>query len=250
MERLKNKTAIITGAAGGMGKVEARLFAEEGAGVLATDINEGKLREWVEEAQREGLQIQWMKHDVANEDSWKAVAQRAVNLFGKIDILINNAGIFPGFSACEETTKEQWERVIGINLTGPFLGCKACIPYMRENGGGSIVNIASIAGIVGGNGPAYSSSKGGLRLLTKDLAVSLAKDKIRVNCVCPGAVETPMTENILHLPGMEDMVKSMSPQGRAADSIEVAWGVLYLASDEASFTTGADLAIDGGAVAR
>jgi NAD(P)-dependent dehydrogenase (short-subunit alcohol dehydrogenase family) len=250
MERLKNKTAIITGAAGGMGKCEARLFAEEGARVLATDLNEEKLKEWVEDAQKEGLNIQWAKHDVASEEDWKTVSKKAIDLYGKIDILINNAGIFPGFATCEETTKEQWDRVIGINLTGAFLGCRACVPYMRENGGGSIVNIASIAGIVGGNGPAYSSSKGGMRLLTKDLAVTLAKDKIRVNCICPGAVETPMTEDILHTPGMEDTIKAMSPQARVAGSIEIAWGVLYLASDEASFTTGADLAIDGGAVAR
>lgn len=250
MERLKNKIAIITGAAGGMGKCEALLFAKEGAGVLATDINEAKLSDWVQEAQKDGLNIQWMKQDVSDEESCRAVAQRAMNLFGKIDILVNNAGIFPGFASCEDTTREQWDKVININLTGAFLNCKACIPFMRKSGGGSIINIASIAGIVGGNGPAYSSSKGGMRLLTKDLAVSLAKDKIRVNCICPGAVDTPMTEDLLEQPEMMHVIEAMSPQGRVAASSEIAWGALYLASDESTFTTGADLAIDGGAVAR
>jgi cyclopentanol dehydrogenase len=250
MDRLKGKTAIITGAAGGMGEAEACLFAQEGARVLATDIQEDILKEWVLAAKQKGLNIDYLKHDVTKEEDWQKVVEKAMHLFGRIDILINNAGVFPGFMNVEQTTRELWDKVIAINLTGPFLGCKACIPSMKKGGGGSIVNIASIAGIDGGNGVAYSSSKGGLRLLTKDLAVTLAKDKIRVNTICPGAVLTPMTKNILSMPSMEDTIKNMSPQGRVADAMEIAWGALYLASDEASFVTGTDLVIDGGAVAK
>lgn len=250
MERLKNKVAIITGAAGGMGAATAKLFAMEGASVIATDRQDEKLKLWVDKAKAGGLKIENIVHDVTSESDWQKVIDKTLSLYGRIDILVNNAGVYPGFIDCEQTTKELWDNVIAINLTGPFLGCKLCIPHIRKAGGGAIVNIASIAGLVGGNGVAYSASKGGLRLLTKDLAVTFAKDKIRVNAICPGAVLTPMTEELLANPEMKETIKNMSPQGRVADAIEIAWGALYLASDESSFVTGVDLAIDGGAVAR
>lgn len=250
MERLKNKVAIITGAAGGMGAAEAKLFAMEGACVMATDTQEEKLAGWVQNAKKQGMQIEYCSHDVTDEKEWEKVINKTLSLYGRIDVLVNNAGIFPGFTDCEQTTKKLWDKVIAVNLTGPFLGCRACIPHMKKAGGGSIVNIASIAGLVGGNGVAYTSSKGGLRLLSKDLAVTLAKDKIRVNTICPGAVLTPMTEALLSQPGMNETIQNMSPQGRVADAIEIAWGALYLASDESSFVTGTDITIDGGAVAR
>ncbi|MBS1510295.1 MAG: glucose 1-dehydrogenase [Bacteroidetes bacterium] len=250
MKRLQHKVAVITGAAGGMGAAEAKLFAEEGAKVMATDVQYDKLQQWVTAANKNGLAIACMKHDVTSENDWNAVIQQTLLLYGRIDILVNNAGVFPGFIDCEQTTPELWNKVIGINLTGPFLGCHTCIPVMKKNGGGAIVNIASIAGLVGGNGAAYSSSKGGLCLLSKDLAVTFAKDNIRVNTICPGGVKTPMTDVLMTAPGMDDMVKNMSPQGRMAEAIEIAWGALYLASDEASFVTGTELTIDGGAVAR
>ena len=250
MERLKNKVAIITGAAGGMGAAEARLFAEESAKVIATDVQEEKLIAWVSAAKLEGLIIEPIKHDVTIESDWIKVIEKTLSLYGRIDVLVNNAGVFPGFTDCEQTSKELWDKVIAINLTGPFLGCKYVIPYMRKAGGGSIVNIASIAGLVGGNGTAYTASKGGLRLLGKDLAVTFAKDKIRVNTICPGGVLTPMTEALLSQPAMNEMIKNMSPQGRVADAKEIAWGALFLASDETSFVTGIDLTMDGGAVAR
>jgi cyclopentanol dehydrogenase len=250
MKRLSDKVAIITGAAGGMGAAEAKLFAKEGAKVLATDSNEEKLKSWVVAAKAEGLDIEYMKHNVTSESDWAKVADKAMELFGRIDILINNAGIYPGFIDCENTPIELWGNVLAINLTGPFIGCKICIPYLRMSGGGSIINVASIAGVVGGNGAAYSSSKGGLVLFSKDLAVNLAKDKIRVNTICPGGVLTPMTEGLMKVQGMEDMIKQMSPQGRMADPMEIATGALFLASDESSFMTGADLVMDGGSVAR
>jgi NAD(P)-dependent dehydrogenase (short-subunit alcohol dehydrogenase family) len=236
MKRLQNKVVLITGAAGGMGATEAKLFAQEGAKVMATDFNLELLETWVLVAKSEGLNI--------------AYAELDVEQFGKIDILVNNAGIYPGFVNCESTTLKLWNKVIATNLTGPFLGCKTVIPYLIKSGGGSIVNIASIAGLVGGNGTAYSSSKGGLCLLGKDLAVTLAKDNIRVNTICPGGVLTPMTNELLNTPEMADMIKNMSPQGRIADPMEIALGALYLASDESSFVTGAELVIDGGSVAR
>jgi cyclopentanol dehydrogenase len=250
MKRLSEKVAIVTGAAGGMGAVEAKLFAKEGAKVIATDSNEEKLKSWVVAAKAEGFEIEYMKHNVTSESDWKKVAEKAMQLYGRLDILVNNAGIYPGFVDCENTSIELWGKVLSINLTGPFIGCKTCIPYLRMSGGGSIVNVASIAGIVGGNGSAYSSSKGGLVLFSKDLAVSLAKDKIRVNTICPGGVLTPMTETLMKGPDMEQTIKLMSPQGRMADPMEIATGALFLASDESTFMTGTELILDGGMVAR
>ena len=250
MNRLINKVAIITGAAGGMGAAEAKLFAEEGAKVMATDIQEDKLTTWVLEAQEQGLDIYCMKHDVTSEHDWASVAAKTIELFGHINILVNNAGIYPAGLSLDTTTKEMWEKVIAINLTGPFLGCKTVVPYMKKVGGGSIVNIASVAGFVGGNGTAYSASKGGLHMLTKDLAVALAGDKIRVNGVSPGGVLTPMTEPMMQSDIVRESIKNSSPQGRMADAIEIAYGALFLASEEASFATGTELVLDGGMIAR
>ncbi|MBX9781751.1 MAG: glucose 1-dehydrogenase [Chitinophagaceae bacterium] len=250
MNRLKNKVAIVTGAAGGMGAAEAKLFAEEGAKVMATDNRETKLKAWVQAAKADGLQMEYAVHDITNNEDWKTIISKTISLFGKLDILVNNAGIYPGFTDCEQTTKELWDKVIAVNLTGSFLGCKNCIPVIKKNGGGSIINIASIAGLVGGNGAAYSASKGGLIMLTKDIAVTFAKDNIRANAICPGGVLTPMTEDLIKAPGMDEIVKNMSPQGRMANPMEIAWAALYLASDESSFMTGAEMVIDGGAVAR
>ena len=250
MKRLQDKVVLITGAAGGMGANEAKLFAQEGAKVMATDFNLELLESWVLKAQKEGLNITFAELDVTEPDDWERVAKKTVELYGKIDILVNNAGIYPGYVNCSSTTLKLWNKIIATNLTGPFLGCKTMIPYMLKSGGGSIVNIASIAGVVGGNGTAYSSSKGGLCLLSKDLAVELAKDNIRVNTICPGGVLTPMTNDLLKTPVMVEMIKSSSPQGRIADPMEIALGALYLASNESSFVTGTELVMDGGSVAR
>jgi cyclopentanol dehydrogenase len=250
MNRLNNKVAIITGAAGGMGAAEAKLFAQEGAKVMATDIQEDKLQAWVADAKKEGLAIECMKHDVTSESDWAAVAAKTMGLFGRINILVNNAGIYPAGLTLDTTTKDKWDNVIAINLTGPFLGCRTVVPYMRQAGGGSIVNIASIAGFVGGNGTAYSASKGGLHMITKDLAVVLAPDNIRVNGISPGGVLTPMTQVMVQTEAMKAVIKAMSPQGRMADAMEIAYGALYLASDEASFATGTELVLDGGMIAR
>jgi len=250
MKRLENKVAIITGAAGGMGAVTARLFAEEGARVMVTDIQEEKLHKSVQEAKCEGLSIEYAVHDVSSEESWKTVITKTIAAFGRIDILVNNAGVYPPGCTIENITQELWDKVIGINLTGPFIGTRLCVPYMKKAGKGAIVNIDSIAGIVGGNGPVYTASKGGLRLLTKDNAVELAKYNIRVNSIHPGGVLTPMTEPLFVTEEAKASIKSMCPMERIGQSIEIAYGALYLASDEASYVTGAELVIDGGLVAR
>lgn len=214
---------------------------------MATDIQEMPLRQWVEA--ENGTGIHWHTHDVSSAGSWQTVVNATLALMGRIDILVNNAGLYPAGATTENTTAEEWNRTLMVNLTGPFLGVQACLPSLKH-AGGSIVNIASIAGIVGGNGPAYSASKGGLRLLTKDMAIELAKYGIRVNSIHPGGVKTPMTQPLMAMPGMDDVLKNLCPQGRMADAMEIAYGALYLASFESSYVTGEELVIDGGLVAR
>jgi NAD(P)-dependent dehydrogenase (short-subunit alcohol dehydrogenase family) len=252
MSRLKNKTVIITGAAEGMGKVEAMLFAKEGAKIMVTDVQSAKLKKWVEgfRAKNSDVKIEYMEHDVSSEKDWNLVVQKTLKLFNNIDVLVNNAGIFPPFLSVEETTLAEWHKVIDTNLSGVFLGCKAVVPAMRKNGGGSIVNISSIAGMAGGAGAAYSSSKGGVRLASKDLAVELGQYQIRVNSIMPGAIETPMTAGLLGDPETKKKLRELSVLGRIGTAEEVAYGALFLASNEASFVTGADLVIDGGCLAK
>ncbi|MBN9483558.1 MAG: hypothetical protein BGO70_13830 [Bacteroidetes bacterium 43-93] len=250
MGRLDNKVAIITGAAGGMGATEARLFAQEGARVMATDMQEHKLKEWVDVAAKEGLQIIYAVHNVASRDDWQRVIDETVKHYGGIDILVNNAGIYPAGGTMENTNQEAWDKVLAVNLTGPFMGTQLCLPYLKRSGKGSVVNIDSIAGNVGGNGPAYTASKGGLRMLTKDNAVEFAKFNVRVNSIHPGGVLTPMTEALMQTEAAKKAMETMCPMGRIGQSIEIAYGALYLASDEASYVTGAELVIDGGLIAR
>lgn len=151
MGRVKNKVAIITGAADGMGKAMALLFAKEGAKVLATDIQEEKLKQWVTQSQSDGLALDYMAHDVTDEQAWNKVIAKAVALFGAINILVNNAGVYPPGATTDTTSTADWQQILNINLTGPFLGSKLCLTHMRKAGGGSIVNISSIAGMVGGD---------------------------------------------------------------------------------------------------
>lgn len=250
MKRLAGKSIIVTGAADGIGGAIARLFAEQGADVMATDIQEDKLRIWVNQAKSQGLSVEYAMLDVTKAEQWYEVVQKTEQSFGKVNGLVNNAGIYPGMYECEQTDIELWNKVLAVNLTGPFLGCKQVIPFMIKVGGGSIVNIASIAGKVGGNGAAYSASKGGLLLLSKDLAVNYARHHIRVNAICPGGVLTPMTKALVTNPQMQELIKTMSPQGRMAEPYEIASAALYMMSDEASFMTGAEMVIDGGAIAR
>lgn len=250
MKRLQGKVAVVTGAASGIGKAIATLFAKEGAIVIATDINLKKLKEWADEIDRKhDMVIKSFAHDVTMEKEWQAVIYETLYEYRKIDILVNNAGIFPAFLATENTDKAIWEKVINTNLEGVFLGCKTVIPSMKKNNCGAIVNISSIAGMAGGAGIAYSASKGGVRLISKDLATELGNYNIRVNSIMPGAILTNMTSDLLKDPNMRANMQEMSALKRIGKPEEIAFGALFLASDEASFVTGADLVIDGGCLA-
>lgn len=251
MARLENKVAIITGAAGGMGEAEAKLFAAEGAKVLLTDVQEEKLKSVVDQIRLAGNTADYIVHDVSSETSWQAAVEKATKLFGKIDILVNNAGITGNLLApMQERTIDEFNHVVSVNLLSQFLGIKTVVPYMQQAGSGSIINISSIGGIIGSAGAtAYTASKGGSRALTKGAAAELAKDHIRVNSVHPGYVATPMTQNMKGATDFADMAISATPLGRGGELSEVAFGVLYLASNESTFTTGAEFIIDGGATA-
>lgn len=252
MSRLHNKVAIVTGAAGGIGEAIARLFAKEGGLVLATDIQFEKMNAWVQEARRHSLPIECMRHDVTSESDWQKVVEKALHLYGSLDILVNNAGVYRPMETTEATPVERWNEIIAVNLTSAFWGAKAVLPHLKQAGKGAIVNISSVAGMVGGNGAPYSASKAGMRFLTKDQAIEFAPFNIRVNSIHPGGVRTPMLEPLLPADPiiLEDMMKAMCPLGRIGEAIEIAHGALFLVSDEASYITGSELVIDGGLTAR
>jgi len=248
--RLSNKVAIITGAAGGMGKADALLFAREGAKVAITDLQEDKLQEVVREIAENGGEAIGFKHNVASEEDWVHIANETVAKFGKIDILVNNAGI-SNATPFLELTVESWEKTMSVNLTSIFLGQKHVIPHMIEAGGGSIINISSIAGLTGGSGTGpYTASKGAVRMLTKATAVDFAQYNIRANSVHPGYIETPMTIDLFNDENMRQWFQSQCPLPRLGKPEDIANGVLFLASDESSYITGIELPIDGGYYAK
>jgi NAD(P)-dependent dehydrogenase (short-subunit alcohol dehydrogenase family) len=234
-----------------MGAVEARLFAREGAKVVLGDVLDAEGRAVEAEITRAGGSAAYVRLDVTSEADWKRAVETAVGRFGKLDVLVNNAGI-GGPGRVEDVTLAEWNRVMDVNSTGVFLGTRAVIPEMRRAGGGSIVNISSQLGLVGvdNSSPQYQASKGAVRLLTKATAIQYAKDKIRVNSVHPGPIVTPMTEARRRDPVTYKLTVSRIPLGRYGEPEEVALGVLYLASDESSFVTGAELVIDGGWTAQ
>jgi len=250
--RLEGKVALISGAANGMGADEARLFAAEGARVVIGDILAEQGKKLETEIGESGGQALFVRLDVTAEGDWVSALEIAVSTFGKLDILVNNAGI-SSRSVDDPTSLENWDRIMNINSTGVFLGTKHSVPHMQTNGGGSIVNMSSIMGLVGGESghPAYNASKGSVRLLTKATAVRYGKDGIRANSVHPGYMP-PMLSNI-----PDDEVRrnrqnliDATPLRREGERMEVAKAVLFLASDDASFITGAELAVDGGFTAK
>jgi len=250
MAMLQGKTAIVTGAGSGMGKEEALLFASEGAVVVATDVNEAAVQAVAKEIEASGGTAVAYAHDVASEEEWIQVVEGAVGKFGRIDVLANNAGISLS-AGLLDTSLEQWNKVMNINLTSVFLGMKYVIPHMRKTGGGSIVNISSIAGLTGGSGAgAYTASKGGVRLLTKAAAVDFGKDHIRVNSVHPGFIETPMSAQFINNEQMLQWFLSQTALPRVGQASEVAKAVLFLASDLSSYVTGVELPVDGGVTAK
>jgi NAD(P)-dependent dehydrogenase (short-subunit alcohol dehydrogenase family) len=233
-----------------MGAVEAKLFAGEGAKVVIGDVLEDEGRQIEAEINEAGGECLFVRLDVTNEAHWVEAVDAAASRFGKLDILVNNAGI-ARVSNVEDTSESEWDLVMAINGKGVFLGTKAAIPEMRKAGGGSIVNISSIAGMVGGRTSAYAASKGAVRLLTKSTAIQYAAEGIRANSVHPGVIESPMTLPIMldTAEGREEAV-SRHPLGRIGQPHEIAYGVLFLASDESSFMTGSELVIDGGLTAQ
>ena len=249
--RLEGKVALISGGARGMGAEAGRLFAKEGAKVVLGDVLETEGKATVEEIRVAGGEAAFVRLDVTSESDWAAAVTEAERWYGKLDVLVNNAGIGGG-NRIEDTTLADWERIMAVNSTGVFLGTRAVIPAMRRAGGGSIVNISSQLGLVGtdNSSPQYQASKGSVRLLTKATAIQYAKDGIRANSVHPGPIVTAMTERRRADPETYRLTVSRIPLGRYGQPVEVALGVLYLASDEASFVTGSELVIDGGWTAQ
>src|SRR2546422_1306504 len=249
--RLAGKVALISGGARGMGAAEARLFTQEGARVVIADILDAEGKQVEAEIKASGQEIVFVRLDVTSEVEWQRAVAVAVGQFGKLDVLVNNAGI-GGAGRLEDTSVDDWNRVMDVNAKGVFLGTKAAIPAMRQAGGGSIVNISSQLGLVGmdDSSPQYQASKGAVRLLTKLTALQYAKDRIRANSVHPGPILTPMTEKRRADPAIYERMVSRIPLGRYGEPDEVAYRVLYLASDESSFVTGSELVIDGGWTAQ
>ena len=248
--RLENKVALISGGARGMGAVEAKMFAAEGAKVVIGDMLGDEGRQVEAEINESGGECVFVQLDVTDENAWQDAVATTVARFGKLDILINNAGI-ARINSVEDTTSEEWDLVMDINAKGVFLGTKAAILEIRKAGGGSIVNISSIAGLTGGRTSSYAASKGAVRLLTKSTAIQYAADGIRCNSVHPGVIETPMTTPImLNTPEGRELNASRHPLGRFGQPEDIAYGVLFLASDESSFMTGSELVIDGGLTAQ
>lgn len=241
MARLQDKVAFITGGASGMGEMMVRLFLKEGAKVIAADINEGALEEKWGSVEH----VLPVKLNVADDAQWQAAMEKAAETFGKLDILVNNAGI-----ATEKTpdqiTMEEWQKLLDINGYGTFLGMKHAANYMKQEKQGSIINISSYTALVGVGFNPYTASKGAVRAMSKAAATEYGRDGIRVNSVYPGVIETPMTSALEESKEILDMLLAMTPLGRLGKPEDVGNAVLFLASDEASYITGAEIVIDGG----
>lgn len=252
--KLKEKVCIITGGAKGIGEATARLFRQEGAQVAVVDIDEPKGMALVSELDESGGNAIFIKCDVSCSVEVKSMVEKVKDKFNRVDILVNSAGITDDATVVT-TLEENWNRVIGVNLTGIYLCCKEVIPLMIEQGSGSVVNLASIASFIGlQNNAAYNASKGGVLMLTRNMAVDFASKNIRVNAVCPAMIMTPMLEDFIkHQPDPEAYVKGVeasTPLGRMGTSEEVAHAVLFFAADDCKFATGSALMVDGGYTAK
>jgi len=249
--RLEGKVALISGGTGGQGGTEVELFCQEGAKVVFGDIDDEKGKKLEAEVRKSGREATYVHLDVTSESDWKHAVSKTVELYGKLNILINNAGILIT-KRLEETTESDWDLVQSVNAKGVFLGAKSVISAMKNSGGGSIVNISSIAGLVGRPWSAYTASKGAVRLLTKSIAVQYGPDRIRCNSVHPGIVnDNAMGElTLANFPDSTEDLLIDTPLRRFAVSKDIAMGVLYLASDESSYVTGSELSIDGGTYAK
>jgi len=250
--RLEHKVALITGAASGMGRTAANLFAAEGAKVVIADVSERAGREATEKIRAAGGQAAFIRTDVTKAADMEALVRFAVQTFGGLHVLYNNAGVFHAEDGgTVETAEAVWDRVVDVNLKGVWLGCKFGIPEMLRSGGGSIINVASFVALVGAATPqiAYTASKGGVLSMTREIAVEYGRRGIRANALCPGPIETPMLAELLSDPQRRARRLVHIPIGRFGQAEEVARAALWLASDESSLMTGAALVVDGGITA-
>lgn len=254
MGRVSGKVALVTGAALGIGKACAELLAREGAKVVVTDIKAEQGQAVAEHIKRQGGEAIFVQHDAADENQWQQAIAAALAAFGKLHIVVNNAGIALGKNV-EDTTLAEWRKVQDINLDGVFLGTKYGIEALRKSGGGSIINLSSIEGLIGDPDlAAYNASKGGVRIFTKSAALHCAKSGygIRINSVHPGYIWTPMVEDVSQGKDSEKykQLVGLHPIGHLGEPDDIAYGILYLASDESKFVTGSELVIDGGYTAQ
>ena len=254
MGRVAEKVALVTGGALGIGRATAELLAREGAKVVVTDVKQKEGEEVVARIKAQGGEAIFVQHDASSEDQWKAAIDASFNAFGKLNIVVNNAGIALS-KTVEDTSLAEWRKVQEINLDGVFLGTKYGIEALRKSGGGSIVNLSSIEGLIGDPGlAAYNASKGGVRIFTKSAALHCAQAGygIRINSVHPGYIWTPMVAGLSDGEQTEKYKRlvSLHPIGHLGEADDIAYGILYLASDESKFMTGSELVIDGGYTAQ
>ena len=252
MGRMDGKVALISGGARGMGASEAAMFAAEGAAVIIGDILDAEGEETAARIRSSGGQCHYQRLDVTSERDWLNIVASTLSRFGKLNVLVNNAGIGSNSFQIHEEPVDLWDRTIDVNLKGVFLGARSVIPAMKDAGGGSIINISSQLGIVAVpySGAAYQTAKGGVRILTKAAALQYAPDGIRVNSVHPGPIATEMTRAGRDDPERLAMMLARIPMGRYGEPEEVANAVLYLASDESAFVTGSEVVVDGGWTAQ
>ncbi len=252
MARLDGKVAVITGGGSGIGRVAAALFADEGARVVVADVVAEHAESAAVEIGAAGGEATAFTVDVSNETQVQAMVRAAVQTYGGLDVLFNNAGIFPDDDGgVLDTPPETWQRVMEVNLKGVWLGCRAAVPAMLDSGGGSIVNVASFVALMGAATAqiAYTASKGGVLAMTRELAVEYARQGIRANSICPGPIETPLLAELLSDPARRQRRLVHIPLGRFGRPEEIAKAALFLASDDASFVTGSALVVDGGITA-
>ena len=248
--RLEGKVALISGGARGQGATEGQLFVDEGAKVVLADILDVEGEATAAQIRENGGEASYVHLDVTSEDEWRNAVEFALQTYGRLDILINNAAIYKR-TPIVDTDVEEWRQIMEVNSTGVFLGTKHAIPAMQRSGGGSIINISSTAGLIGSDrGSAYGASKGSVRLLTKYTAIQHATEGIRANSIHPGPIDTVMIADNLATPEARAESEARVPLRRIGTAMDVAYGALFLASDESSYMTGAELVIDGGVTAR
>ncbi|MEC7838107.1 MAG: SDR family oxidoreductase [Chloroflexota bacterium] len=246
MSRLENKVSIITGGASGIGEAISKIFHQEGSNICVIDNNKNKLENFEKSIDSKD-DVLTFSFDVSDENSWKDCIKEVLNTWGKIDVLVNNAGMSLR-SNFEEMKKEDWDKVFAVNSTAVMLGTQNVIANMKKNRSGSIINVSSIFGLVGSarSSTAYHASKGSSRIFTKTIAAQYGKHNIRSNSIHPGFTDTPMTEDIHSIEQVRNERLAMTPMGRLGKPEDIAYGALYLASDESSWVTGSELVIDGG----